>query len=218
LSSPAGFLDVVYLGVFIILSSALDRRFDSHGYAASTLMEEQGHAILHFHSLLHIFTQRFIVVLDGQPIAPSYVVDRMLGEFAAAIVVFNKAILESLEDSQDGTTLSRITDIVTYIIKQTYPAVFPYFSDCVRRGHKHFLWTGPNLHIFQHSEGCDSIMPLLTLGELIDLPGHQIYQGTSATNTSFSIPTPISSTSTEQQPVQEDSSDLEVEHPRKRRK
>lgn len=218
MSSPAGFLDVVYLGVFIILSGALDKRFDGESYAAFMIFEEQSHALVHFHSLLHLFSKRFIIVLDGQPIATSYVVDRILGEFAAAMVVFSKAISESQEDGQENETLSRTTEFVTCLMKTTYPAVFPYFSKCVLQGHKHFLWTGPDLHLFQHSEGCDSIMPLLSLGELMDLPAHQIYEGTSVTDNSFPIPTAISLPLIEQQNVQEGSSDVEVEHPRKRRR
>jgi hypothetical protein len=213
MSSTAGFFDVVYLGIFIILSSTLDKRFEGHSYAAGILCDERKNAVLHFHSLLQIFSQRFIIVLDGQPISHSYVVNRMLGEFAAAIVVFSKALSESHRDDQD------ITRNITGVIKYKYPAVFPYFLECVEQGHKHFLWTGPDLQIFQHSEGCDSVMPLLTLGELLDLPGHQIYRDTSITDIFLSsIPTAIFSPSTEEQPVQEDSSDVELEHRRKRRR
>lgn len=97
MSSPTGFFDVLYLGVFIILSAAFDPRIYEATKPPHTLIEERAYAERHFHSLLQIFSQRFVVVLEGVPIAHSYIVDRMLGEFAAAVVVFSKALSEPSE-------------------------------------------------------------------------------------------------------------------------
>ena len=181
MSSPTGFFDVLYLGVFIILSSALDGRFYKTTKPPFTLVEELAYAGHCFHSLLHIFSGRFIVVLEGEPIAYSYVVDRMLGEFAAAVVVFAKA----LDDGEVGITSSWVAEPskrIEGILRVSYPQVFLYFTQCLDRGHKHFIWTGPDLQIIPCSESFNAIMPLLTMGELLDLPSHQIYELTAATD------------------------------------
>lgn len=45
-----------------------------------------------FYSLMHIFSARFIILLEGELVALSYVVDRLLAEFAAAVVVLATAM------------------------------------------------------------------------------------------------------------------------------
>ena len=109
MSSEDGFFDIIHLGIFIILSLAFDGRFymtkPPHDVA-----EEAAFATLHFHSLLQIFSQRFFILLEGEVVAPSYVFHRMLGEFAAAAVVFAKAIRESQEATDDGNGEDKATD------------------------------------------------------------------------------------------------------------
>ena len=105
----------------------------------------------------------------------------MLGEFAAAVVVFAKA----LDDGEVGITSSWVvepSERIKGILRVSYPQVFPYFSQRLDHGHKHFIWTGPDLQIIPHSESFNAIMPLLTMGELLDLPSHQIYDLTAATD------------------------------------
>lgn len=212
-----GFFDILYLGVFIILSPALDERFYRTAKPPPTLVEEVTYALRHFHSLLHIFSDRFLIVLEGEPISHAYVVDRMLGEFAAAAVVFSKAI-PGLDDcngdgnGEDEITSSCFMEHINSILHQSYPMAFPYYSRCLESGHKHFVWTGPELQIIPRSEGLDAIMPLLTLGELNDLPTHKIYDQMPKTEVPSSIPP------AEKRHGRGDSSDLASEHPKKRRR
>src|ERR1700678_2915321 len=90
MSSVVEFFDIILLGIFIILSPAFDRRFYQNPSPA--LVKEAENAVSHFHSILHIFSQRFIILLDGEPVSHSYIVHQMLAEFAAAAVVFSQAI------------------------------------------------------------------------------------------------------------------------------
>lgn len=218
MSSPTGFFDILYLGVFIILSAALDGRFYATAKPPPTLVEELAYAERHFNFLLHIFSQRFVIVLEGEPIAHSYVVDRMLGEFAAAVVVFAKAISGPQDDGEVGITSSWVAERIEAILQGSYPNVFPYFLQCLDSGHKHFIWTGPNLQIISRSESLDAIMPLLTMGELLDLPSHEIYVPTATPDMPSDIPVAISSSLTEKRHDRGDSSDLAVEQPKKRRR
>lgn len=214
MSSPTGFFDILYLGIFIILSPALDGRFYMTTKPPTTLVDEVANAVWHFHFLLHIFNQRFIIVLAGEPIAHSYVVDRMLAEFAAAVVVFAKALSRLLVDGDDGITSPAVAEHIELILQDSYPTVYPYFSQCLDRGHKNFIWTGPSLQIVPRTASFDAVMPLLTLGELLDLPTHKIYVPTATTD----APPAISMASGEKRHGEGDSLDLTAEQPKKRRR
>jgi hypothetical protein len=220
MSSPAGFFDVLYLGVFIILSPTLDRRFYETNPPPPTLVEEIAYAVAMFNSLLNVFSRRFVIVLEGEPIAHSYLVDRMLGEFAAAVVVYAMNLRITLDDdNEEPIQYSSVVEKINNILEISYPSVLPYFLQCVDRGHKNFLWTGPGLEIFPRSEPITSVMPLLTLGERLDLPGHTIYPSPAITV----IPSPgfmaISShLPTDKRHVRGNSSDSEDYKPRKRRR
>jgi hypothetical protein len=172
-------LDIIYLGIFAILSPAFDVRFYLGPKTPTNLIEEVAHAVLQFHSLLHIFSLRFIVLLEGELVTHSYVVDRMLGEFAAAAVGFAKAMDgfygKDDDKGQFGITSSVFVGLLEGILRGSHPNIFSYYSRCLDRNHKHFLWTGPKLQVLPRSEVINLLVPLATTSELLDLPGHQIY-------------------------------------------
>jgi hypothetical protein len=180
LSSNVEFFDVLYLGIFIILSPAFDTRFYYGVKPPTPHLNETAKAVCHFHSLLHIFSQRFIIVLEGEVMSHLYVVDRMLGEFAAASVGLAMAteelhgIEEEVEDD-DRIPSSTFREHIEDILLEHHPEVIQYYSRCLDRGHKDFLWNGPNVQILPRSEDFASIITLTTTGELLDLPSHQIY-------------------------------------------
>jgi hypothetical protein len=221
MSTPTGFFDVLYLGVFITVSPVLDTRFYalmSKGRAA--LVSEVEHALAHFHSLLHDFSERFMIVVEGETIAYSYVLDRMVAEFAAAVAVLARSLVVPYDhELADGIPPSAIVVRLRGIVQGSYPTVYPYFVECLERGHKDFLWTGPQIQIIQRSEASASIAPLMTVGELLDLPGHTIYQGPAPTNLTAAIPAAISSSvPAQKRDSTEDSSDSDVKRAPKRRR
>ena len=182
--------DFLYLGVFIILSPAFDDRLYFSRQPPTSLLNEAACAISHFNSVIHIFHERFIVVLEGESISISYVVDRMLGEFAAASMVLAKGIYNSEGDHSNDEDENRIsmTAFVKHIesiLQKVYPEVFPYYVRCLDRGHKDFIWTGPNLQIFPRSDPTASVISFTTKGEILDLPSHQIY--TEDVDSNFTI-------------------------------
>jgi hypothetical protein len=173
MSSEVEFFDILYLGIFAILSPAFDKHFYSKKPPA-TLVEEAAYARRHFHSLLHIFSLRFIILLEGDAVAHSYIVDRMLAEFAAAATLLAKGASEC-EDDGDAIAFPLIAGSIKDILQGSYPHIFPYYSRCLDSSHKHFTWIGPRVQIVPRSEDIASIIPLTTRGELLDLPGHSIY-------------------------------------------
>ena len=100
MSSLTGSFDIVYLGIFIILSPAFNSRF-FNTKCQPILAEELAYAVSKFHSLLHVFSKQFIIILEGELIVQSYVVDQLLGEFAAAAVTFAMAISGSINDDEN---------------------------------------------------------------------------------------------------------------------
>jgi len=169
MSSEVDFFDILYLGVFAILSPAFDSRFYGCEKPPLHLVAEINHAISHFYSLLHVFCLRFIILLDGQPVAVSYVVDRLLAEFAAATVLFKK------EGTGKGEGKIGIVARLEAIIQTSHPKIFSYYSSCLESRHSHFIWTGPNPQILPRSRDVSSIMSISANGELLDNPSHPIY-------------------------------------------
>ena len=113
--------------------------------------------------------------------AVSYILDRMLGEFAVAAAVLSKGVEASGGERggdgevEDGVSCSKFTGLVERILQESHPTVFSYYSRCLDRGHKHFLWTGPTIQILPRSEDIAAIIPITTKGEMLDHPGHLIY-------------------------------------------
>jgi hypothetical protein len=174
------FFDFLYLGVFVILSLAYDHRFYNGGKPVPRVMKEAAYAVDRFHTLLQIFSQRFFLLLEGEPVSVLYVVNRMLGEFAAASMVLAKGINESEgynsdDEVEDRIKSSALAGHIESILKAFDPKALAYYSRCLDCEHKDFLWTGPCVEIFPRSEPFVSLIDHLTKGEILDLPFHQIY-------------------------------------------
>jgi hypothetical protein len=171
-----GFLDVIYLGIFTILSPAFDSRF-YHPKPSHHRLEEVANARDHFHCLLRVFSTRFIILLEAKAVVHTYVVDRMLAEFAAAAVNFAMTNDEVVDVAGRGEIpTSAFVGRIDGILQEFYPRAFPYYTRCLSGNHKQFIWTGPQIQILPRSEGVSSTLPLMTLGEMRDLSDHQIYE------------------------------------------
>ena len=101
----------------------------------------------------------------------------MLGEFAAALMALANAISDSLDDGDDNACWYSLVGIrIFFIINSSYPSFLPYYHQCWDRHHKDFIWTSPKLQVVPYSQSLHAIIPLLTIGELLELPGEPIYQ------------------------------------------
>jgi hypothetical protein len=174
MSSPTEFFDVIYLGVFIILSPAFDWRFYQTS-PPTNLRHEIGNAIGHFYKVIHVFSGKFTVLLDGEVIVPMYIVNRMLGEFAAAAVIFSQSIANTY-NQQDESRLFSVQDAIECILKDYHPEVMAYYSHCVEQRHESFIWTGPQVDILRSSSSLLAVLSESTSGTWFDLPRHSIYQ------------------------------------------
>jgi hypothetical protein len=172
ISTEEGFFDILYLGIFVILSPAFDIRFYPDEATAPALQAEMVHAVRCFHSLIKLFSARFIVLLGGEPVAHSYVFDRLLAEFAAAAVAFCKAIDETRERASFHI---EFTAMVEDVLHKSHSDVFPYYARCLDRGHKDFLWTGPKVEVLPRLDGVVSAIHASSMGEVLDSPTHSIY-------------------------------------------
>jgi len=180
MSSEVEFFDILYLGIFAILSPAFDHRFYGGQKAPAALVAERSHAVGHFHSLLNMFSLRHIILLGGEPVVISYVVDRLLAEFAAAAVVFGNAVGEQYEDLRivEGEVVITAPIFAKYIediLQGSNPKAFSYYSRCLKRRHSHFLWTGQDPQILPRSEDIELILSLSANGEMLDNPAEPIY-------------------------------------------
>jgi hypothetical protein len=178
ISSDLGFFDVLYLGVFIILSPAFDPRFYHKKYPPANLVAELSHAKQHFSSLLHIFSRRFFIEMNGEIVWHSYVVDRMIAEFAAAAVNLAKGLelVNGVDDpGEDGIKKSMFVETIEGVLKESRPQSYAYYSRCLASLHKHFTWTGPKLEIYPQTSDISLVLGKLSGGVRLDHPARQIY-------------------------------------------
>jgi hypothetical protein len=163
--------------MFVILSPAFDCRFYSK--PPPSLVDEVTYAIRQFHSLMRVFSSRFIVVLGATPVAASYIFDRMLAEFAAAAVVFGQSLEgpfgEGNERGPVEISFARFRVNITGILEDCCPALVPFFLSRVEAQHKIFLWSGPKIQIVPRTMGVTSFIQVSRKGELADLPDFSIY-------------------------------------------
>lgn len=212
-------MDVVYLGIFLILSPVFDGRFYSGSKPPQSILNEIGHAVDHFHAVLQFFSLRYVIHLEGEIVAYSYIVDRILCEFSASSMAFAKGIDECNVGRGIGgdglIAFSAFKERLEGILRESLPEAFPYYSRCLERSHQHFLWTGPQLKIIRRSEDVLSIIPLVSTGELLDHPTQQIY----GIDVESIVPTPpkVASQVGKRQD-REESSHQAVEHPKRRKR
>jgi len=214
LSSEAGFLDIVHLGIFAILSPAFDRRFYLKPPVA--LVNEVAYAIRSFRSLMHVFSLRFLIFFAGTAVAATYVVDRILVDFAAAAVVFARGVEAPNFGQGNDRGSVRITfphflQTIKGILEEYNPDLLPFFSRRVDADHKNFLWTGPELEIVPRTEDVIAIIHHTGEGELLDFPACPIYPVELAESSSA----PATSVGKRDRPV--DGMDVVDEQPKKRR-
>jgi hypothetical protein len=178
LSSEEGFLDIIYLGIFVVLSPAFDRRFYSKPPAA--LVNEQAYAMRRFYSLIHVFSIRYVTCLAGTAVAASYVVNRILAEFAAAAVVFGRRVDRPLGEGNDVSsvkiTFPRFLQKIEGILEDFSPDVMAFFHKRVECHHHNFLWSGSTIQILPRTEDVTSILHVTGPRELLDLAAYPIYR------------------------------------------
>lgn len=202
----------MYLGIFAILSPAFDRRFYSK--PSRTLIEEVAYAIRTFQSLIHVFSARFVVLLGGTPVAVSYLVDRILADFAAAAVVFARGVNRPLGEGNEiggvPITFPRFLKTIHEILQDCSPQIIPFFTSRAE-SHKYFLWTGPQLEILPRTKDIAAIIDVTGPGELLDWPGCPIYQ-----EELLDDPSPSPEPGVHKRDRAEDGMDTAVEQPKKR--
>ena len=126
------------------------------------------------------FSKKFILKIEGEVIAYSYMVDRMLAEFAAAAVNLSMAVKEC-EGPDTNVQCSGLQENVEKILQKSHPGILCYHSRCLTGSHKSFIWSGPRIQILPHppphlqSEEFTFITGNVSQPEMLDHPQHQIY-------------------------------------------
>jgi hypothetical protein len=93
------------------------------------------------------------------------------------LMALANAVSDSLDNGDNNSCHYSLVGIrIFVIINLSYPSIIPYYHECRDRVHKDFIWTGPDLQVVPHSQSLHAIIPLLTMGELLELPGKPIYQ------------------------------------------
>ena len=129
--------------------------------------------------LMHIFSLRFVIILQGTAVAPTYVVNQMLAEFAATAVVFARRLDRPLGEGNDSGGVKilfpQFLRQIEGILEDSIPDVMPFFSSRAE-AHRDFLWTGPKLQILPRRKDVIDVIDCIGTGQLRDWPGCPIYQ------------------------------------------
>jgi len=117
--------------------------------------------------------------LEGEAVAASYIVERILAEFAAASVVLAKSVEGPFggpdRHGEVGISFGKFSSKIRRILENFCPDVIPFFSTRAKDGHQDFFWTGERIEIFPRSEDIMSVLQVTRAGELMDFPKHPIY-------------------------------------------
>lgn len=162
----------------MILSPAFDRRF--YFNPSQHLVDEVAYAIRQFQSLLHVFSVRYLTVLEGEAVAASYILERILAEFAAASIVLGQSGDDPFggadRHGEVGISFAKFSSKIRHIVEDFCPDVIPFFSSRAEDGHQDFYWTGPRIDIFPRSEDIMLVLQMTRTGELMDFPKRSIYK------------------------------------------
>jgi hypothetical protein len=104
-------------------------------------------------------------------------------------------------------------DHIERILQASHPNVYSYYSRCLDRGHKHFVWTGPTMEILARTDEVKIVVPLLCKGESRDHPAQPIY---SVGLEAAPLPPPAVAPLSVKRRDREDGLNLPEEHPNKR--
>lgn len=87
---PEGLLDMITLGSFIELSRPLDERLYTKESIPQDEQDEINAAQTRYRRFITWYQERFLIVISGELINPSYIFHRRLVDFAATIVMYVK--------------------------------------------------------------------------------------------------------------------------------
>jgi hypothetical protein len=147
----AELLDLIAIGNIIELSTIIDRRcYKSHGIHHLELAE-MGASRLTYRRLRSLIAQKFVLTIAGKPVHPLLLFQRLLVEFAAAIVVY-KETAESSVPPVPGCTAEKVKEKTITFFELNYPHLLPRLHSLIYSRYSKLCWDGPKIAITPRTE------------------------------------------------------------------
>lgn len=137
---------------------------------------EAGHARTRFRVIMKTFSTRYTTIIGNRIIHPSYIWNRILVQFAAAVVCYLKK-KNTIVPKSEGVTIKKLSLAVESHLQSDYPHLVIPFRRELKLNPTALTWDGPAIEIIQRTEAFDKVMLATGLEEGRELPERPLYVG-----------------------------------------
>lgn len=178
-----GLLDVIAVGCILEFASALNRelyagKYDEDSDEAISMNVEAAHARSRFRVIMKTFATRYVTLINKQMVHPSYIWNRILVQFGAAMVTYLKRKWAVLVKFPGVTPQSVAAAVKTHLQRDHPHLVVPFERELKLKPKPTALtWTGSAIEIVPRSAHFDNVMSAVGIEEWREMPEHPIYLG-----------------------------------------
>lgn len=176
-----GLLDVIAVGCILEFASVLNRdyysgRYDPEDEDTIAVSVEAAHARTRFRVIMKTFAARYTTVIGEHVVHPSYIWNRLLVQFGAAIVTYMQKKTRVAVKSA-GVTAPKISAAVKLHLQTDHPHLLVPFQRELKVKPTALTWDGPPIQIIPRSRAFEDIMNAVGFEEAREWPDRPIYAG-----------------------------------------
>lgn len=176
-----GLLDVIAVGCVLEFASALNRDIYSGNYDEDddetiAINVEAAHARTRFRVIMKTFAARFTTVIGEQMVHPSYIWNRILVQFGAAMVTYMQKKATVVVQSP-GVSHQTISAAVKLHLQTDHPHLVAPFQRELKAKATALTWSGEAIQVVPRTAAFEHIMTAAGLEELRELPERPLYVG-----------------------------------------
>lgn len=169
-----GLLDFIGVGCVVEFATALNRERYAEGYdptLTSSVEDLAGEcqARTMFRVIMKTFATKFTTVIKGKVVHPSYVWQKILVQFAAAVVAHMEARSDEAEGSPGRTPIA-VQEALRRHLQLDHPHLVAPFDAALKEDPKpaSLTWDGPRIKIRRKGPVFDKVMGAMGAVEALD--------------------------------------------------
>lgn len=181
ITTQAGLLDIIAVGCVLEFSSALNIA----GYSGSAIEDEDaaiaasveaGHARARFRVIMKSFGTRYTTIVADQLVHPSYIWNRILVQFGAALVNYMKK-QNKVAVKAPGVSAKSIAQAVQSHLTTDHPHLVLPFQRELKKNPTSLTWNGLPIHVIRRSAACDHVLAAVGIEEGREMLDSCLYMG-----------------------------------------
>lgn len=144
-----GLLDIIAVGCILEYATALDRdRYLPHYDPEKNIpqLTEEGHARMRFRVIMKTFSIRYTTAIGGMIVHPSYIWNRILVRFGAALVTYMRTA-QATAPKVKGVHAASVSRAVQAHLLSDHPHLVPCFEQDLKDKPTALSWEGPQISI-----------------------------------------------------------------------